>query len=51
MDPGTLPLLTKLELFATIAKSFQLLTIIEESFILNVVRFLDPGLHCCKFAL
>ena len=51
MDPGTLPQLTKLELFAAIAKSFQLLTIIEESFILNVVRFLDSGLHCCKFAL
>ena len=51
MDPGTLPQLTKLELFATIANSSQLLTIVEESFILKVVRFLDMRLHCCKFAL
>ena len=37
MDPGTLPQLTKMELFATIGNGFQLLTIVEETSVCTVV--------------
>ena len=37
MDPRTLPQLAKMELFATIANGFQLLTIVEETSICAVV--------------
>ena len=36
MDPGTLPRLTKIELFTIIANGFRLLTIVEETSICAV---------------
>ena len=41
---------TKMEHFAIIANSYQPFAIVAKSSILNVARFLDPPLHCNKFA-
>ena len=44
------PVITMMEHFMIIVNSFELFAIAAKSFILNVVRFLDPPLHCNKFA-
>ena len=44
------PVITEMELFAIIVNSFWPFAIVAKSSILNVVGFLDPPLHCNKFA-
>ena len=43
------PVITKIEHFAIIVKSFQPFAMVAKSSIINVVGFLDPALHCNKF--
>ena len=45
------PTITKMEDFAIIFNVFKSFTIVVKSPILTVVGFLDPVLHCNKFAL
>ena len=42
--------ITKMEHFAVIVNDFYPFAIVAKSSILNVVGFLDPPLHCNKFA-
>ena len=44
------PVITKMEHFAIIVNGFYPFAIVAKSSILNVVGFLDPPLHCNKFA-
>ena len=44
------PLITNMEHFAIIVNGFYPFAIVAKSSILNVVGFLDPPLHCNKFA-
>ena len=44
------PVITKMEHFAIIVNDFCLVANVAKSSILNIVDFLDPPLHCNKFA-
>ena len=44
------PVITMMEYFAIIVNGFQLFAIVAKRSILNAARFLDPPLHCNKFA-